>query len=41
MGKLQGLYPDANFLITGAVGKDSNIHNPNESLNIDYCLKYT
>lgn len=41
MGVLANLFDKTKFLITGACGNDSNIHNPDENLNLDYCLKYT
>jgi hypothetical protein len=40
MGLLSETFPNAKFIITGACGIDSNIHGPNESLNIPYALKF-
>nr|CCC94270.1 putative cytosolic nonspecific dipeptidase [Trypanosoma congolense IL3000] len=33
---LQDMFPDAQFLITGVVGPRSNIHGPNECLNVPF-----
>jgi acetylornithine deacetylase/succinyl-diaminopimelate desuccinylase-like protein len=33
-------YPTSQFIITGAAGFDSNIHGPNESINISYLKDY-
>jgi acetylornithine deacetylase/succinyl-diaminopimelate desuccinylase-like protein len=41
MGLLNGLYPDAQFVATGALGPGSNAHVPDESLHIDYAKKIT
>jgi acetylornithine deacetylase/succinyl-diaminopimelate desuccinylase-like protein len=34
-------YPDADFLVTGAIGADSNMHVPDEWLNIEYAEQVT
>ena len=34
-------YPDADFVVTGALGTDSNMHVPDESLNIEYAEQVT
>jgi len=34
-------YPDADFVVTGALGMDSNMHVPDESLNIEYAEQVT
>lgn len=34
-------WPDAQYMVAGALGPNSNAHGPNESLHIDYCLKQT
>ncbi|SEP52088.1 M20/M25/M40 family metallo-hydrolase [Amycolatopsis saalfeldensis] len=41
MGLLGEKYPDAQFLVTGACGADSNIHVPDEWLNLDYAHQVT
>lgn len=41
MGLLHETYPDAQFLVTGAVGPDSNCHVPDESLHLDQAAKVT
>jgi acetylornithine deacetylase/succinyl-diaminopimelate desuccinylase-like protein len=41
MGLLNELYPDAQFLATGALGPGSNAHVPDESLHIEYAQKIT
>jgi hypothetical protein len=41
MGLLHEAYPNAQFLVTGAVGPDSNCHVPDESLNLDQAAKVT
>jgi len=33
-------FPNSLFVITGCVCNDSNIHGPNENLNLDYCKKF-
>lgn len=40
MGLLKETFPQAMFIITGACGIDSNIHGPDESLNISYALDF-
>ena len=39
MGFLRGLWPKAQFLITGVLGPASNAHGPNEFLHIPYTKK--
>ena len=34
-------YPDAQFVITGVLGPNSNAHGPNEFLHIPYAKKLT
>jgi acetylornithine deacetylase/succinyl-diaminopimelate desuccinylase-like protein len=34
-------YPDADFVVTGAIGADSNMHVPDEWLNIEYAQQVT
>ena len=41
MGLLSEKYPDAQFLVTGACGADSNIHVPDEWLHLDYAQQVT
>ncbi len=41
MGMLGHLFPEAQFLITGVLGPQSNAHGPNEFLHIDYVKKLT
>ncbi|AEF42686.1 M20/M25/M40 family metallo-hydrolase [Hoyosella subflava] len=41
MGLLHEAHPDAQFVITGALGPDSNAHVPDESLNLTYAEKVT
>ncbi|SDI59674.1 Acetylornithine deacetylase/Succinyl-diaminopimelate desuccinylase [Actinokineospora alba] len=41
MGLLAERYPDAQFVITGAVGPDSNIHVPDESLEVAHAVRVT
>lgn len=41
MGLLHRAYPDAQFVITGALGPDSNAHVPDESLRLDYAARLT
>ena len=40
-GLLHEAYPDAQFVVTGAAGPDSNAHVPDESLNIAHGVKVT
>ena len=41
MNTLQGMFPEAQFLITGVLGPQSNAHGPNEFLHIPYCKRLT
>ncbi len=41
MGMLGGLFPDAQFVITGVLGPESNAHGPNEFLHLGYAEKLT
>jgi acetylornithine deacetylase/succinyl-diaminopimelate desuccinylase-like protein len=41
MGLLHEAYPDAQFVVTGALGPDSNAHVPDESLHLAYAAKVT
>jgi acetylornithine deacetylase/succinyl-diaminopimelate desuccinylase-like protein len=41
MGLLHETYPDAQFVVTGALGPDSNAHVPDESLHLSYAAKVT
>ncbi|HEX8254915.1 MAG TPA: M20 family metallopeptidase [Thermoanaerobaculia bacterium] len=41
MGMLGAKYPDAQFLITGVLGPQSNAHGPNEFLHIPYATALT
>jgi acetylornithine deacetylase/succinyl-diaminopimelate desuccinylase-like protein len=41
MGLLSRKYPEAQFLVTGACGSDSNIHVPDEWLHLDYAQRVT
>lgn len=41
MGLLHNAYPDAQFLVTGALGPDSNAHVPDESLHLAFAAKVT
>jgi acetylornithine deacetylase/succinyl-diaminopimelate desuccinylase-like protein len=41
MGLLHEAYPQAQFLVTGAVGPDSNCHVPDESLHLGHAAKVT
>lgn len=34
-------WPHAQFMVSGALGPNSNAHGPNESLHIEYCKKQT
>ena len=38
---LSSAFPEAEFLVTGVLSPDSNAHSPNESLNIEYCVRLT
>lgn len=41
MGLLHAAYPEAQFVVTGALGADSNAHVPDESLHVDYARRIT
>jgi acetylornithine deacetylase/succinyl-diaminopimelate desuccinylase-like protein len=41
MKGLQDIYPEADFLVVGLLGPESNAHGPNEMLHIDYYKKLT
>ncbi len=41
IGTLGARFPDAQFLITGVLGPESNAHGPNEFLEIAYAKKLT
>ncbi len=41
MGMLGDRFPDAQFVITGVLGPDSNAHGPNEFLDLAYAEKLT
>ena len=41
MGMLGRMYPEAQFLITGVLGPNSNAHGPNEFLHLDMAKKLT
>lgn len=41
MGLLSQMWPQAQFVITGVLGPNSNAHGPNEFLHIDYTKKLT
>jgi acetylornithine deacetylase/succinyl-diaminopimelate desuccinylase-like protein len=41
MGMLGEKFPEAQFVITGVLGPESNAHGPNEFLHIDYAKKLT
>jgi acetylornithine deacetylase/succinyl-diaminopimelate desuccinylase-like protein len=41
MGMLGARYPEAQFLITGVLGPNSNAHGPNEFLHVAYAKKLT
>jgi acetylornithine deacetylase/succinyl-diaminopimelate desuccinylase-like protein len=41
MGMLGEKYPEAQFVITGVLGPESNAHGPNEFLHIEYAKKLT
>ena len=41
MGLLSGIWPNAQFVVTGVLGPESNAHGPNEFLDISYCKKLT
>ena len=39
MGMLLDMFPQAQFLVTGAAGPGNNMHAPNENLHIDYSAR--
>ena len=39
VNELKGLYPDTAIIVTGVGGFDSNPHNPNESIELEYAKK--
>jgi len=41
MGMLGAKFPDAQFVITGVLGPESNAHGPNEMLHIDFAKRIT
>ena len=41
MAMLGEKYPEAQFVITGVLGPNSNAHGPNEFLHIPYAKKLT
>ena len=41
MGLLHQTYPNAQFVVTGALGPASNAHVPDESLHLAYVSKLT
>ncbi|MHA6806209.1 M20/M25/M40 family metallo-hydrolase [Salinifilum ghardaiensis] len=41
MGLLQRTYPNAQFVVTGALGPGSNAHVPDEALNLPFAAKVT
>jgi acetylornithine deacetylase/succinyl-diaminopimelate desuccinylase-like protein len=41
MGLLHEAYPEAQFIVTGALGPNSNAHVPDESLDLGYVVKVT
>ena len=41
MGLLHSVYPDAQFVVTGALGPDSNAHVPDESLHLEFAANVT
>jgi acetylornithine deacetylase/succinyl-diaminopimelate desuccinylase-like protein len=41
MGMLTDAFPDAQFVITGVLGPNSNAHGPNEFLHVPYAKKLT
>ncbi len=41
MGMLSDAFPDAQFVITGVLGPNSNAHGPNEFLHVPYAKKLT
>ncbi len=41
MAQLTEAYPQAQFVISGVLGKDSNAHGPDEMLHVDYAINFT
>ncbi len=41
MGMLGERFPEAQFVITGVLGPNSNAHGPNEFIHIPYAKKLT
>jgi hypothetical protein len=41
MALLSRLYPDTQFVATGALGSDSNLHVPDEWLNVGFAGQVT
>lgn len=41
MEVFSGIFPEANFLLTGVGFPDSNAHAANENLDLEYCRKLT
>ena len=41
MGFLSKQWPDAQFVVTGVLGPNSNAHGPNEFLHTEYVKKLT
>ena len=41
MELFSGMYPAANFLLTGVGFPDSNAHSANENLDLEFCRKLT
>jgi acetylornithine deacetylase/succinyl-diaminopimelate desuccinylase-like protein len=41
MEVFSGLFPKANFLLTGCCFTESNAHSANENLDLEFCRKLT
>ncbi len=41
MGMIGDAFPEAQFVITGVLGPNSNAHGPNEFIHIEYAKKLT
>jgi acetylornithine deacetylase/succinyl-diaminopimelate desuccinylase-like protein len=41
MGMLGAMFPDAQFVVTGALGPDANAHGPNEYLHLPTARRIT
>ena len=41
MGMLGAKFPQAQFIVTGVLGPNSNAHGPNECLEVDFAKKCT